>query len=91
MCLDNNDFYKQSRSFLDKSTQEKNRYYLVLAQGFANSFLDTFGNMLTRNAKTIDIVKIFYRKDGVPDIILFKLKDGQYNYELDQYIKISSE
>jgi len=91
MCLSDNDYYELIKSFLEQSITEKDRYYLVVAQGFAQRFINTFQGMLIRYGKTIDIVKIFYRKDGVPNIILFKLKDGQYSYELDQYIKISSK
>lgn len=86
-CLNPSDYYNKSKSYLEESVQEKERYYLIVTYNFIRESLRSpFERMLIKYYKTVDIVKIFYRRDGVPDIILFKLKDGKYNNELSQYL-----
>ncbi len=86
LCLNRNDDYYKTKSYLEKSVQEKERYYLIVTHSFMKEFLGPFEKMLIQYSKTIDIIKIFYRRDRIPDIILFKLKDGKYNNELSRYL-----
>lgn len=85
-CLNNSDDYERTKLYLEKSVWKDKKYYMFLAHGFARQTLIQFEALILKYTKSADIVKIFYRRDGVPDIILFKLKDGQYNNELSHFI-----
>lgn len=79
ICLGIVDNPDKTANYLENLFKEQERYYIIPTQTFMEGFLPVFEEMLIRNRKTIDIVKTFYRKDGAVDILLFKIRDGQYN------------